>query len=289
VLDFELVAARPQGPIEAVPYARWSCPDGADFSIFYRTLDGYVIRFPDLADFEIAAEMFSVTCAPVPSVPIESVCHLYRNQIFPMMLSKKGKLVLHGSAVNACGSAVAFLGASGRGKSTLAASFAMGGCPFLADDGLILEPANSTYLVIPSHPSLRLWEDSRDALLPHDTPIAAPVHYTAKYCFIAGSQLDYCDQPQSLRVIYFLGNGRAEDVMIKRVNPAAALACLMHHSFILDVDDRPGVSAHFDRLARLANNAACFDLDYPRCYGSLPTVLRAIRIHASNVARHEAG
>ena len=184
--------------------------------------------------------------------------------------------------MDAEGFAVAFLGASGRGKSTLAASFAVDGCPFLADDGLVLEPANSAYLVMPSHPSLRLWEDSQGALLPPDTPTAPPVHYTTKCRFVAGSKLGYCDQPRPLRAMYFLGEGQAADIAIQRLNPAPALNCLIQHSFILDVEDRPGVSAHFDRLSKLANEAACFHLDYPRCYETLPAVLRAIRAHAAN-------
>jgi hypothetical protein len=277
VADFELLAARMQEPIECTPYDRWPSPDGTDFSIFYRSSDGYIIRFPGLADFEIAADSFLVTCTPAPGVPEESVFHLYRNQILPLILSKKGKLVLHGSAVDAAGSAVAFLGASGRGKSTLAASFAVTGCRFLTDDGLVLERANSAYLVMPSHPSLRLWKDSQDALLPRDTPTAPAVHYTTKCRFVAGSKLGYCDQPRPLGAIYFLGEGQAGDVAIRRLNPAPALACLMQHSFILDVGDRAGVGAHFDRLTRLANEAACFHLDYPRCYENLPTVLRSIR------------
>jgi Coenzyme PQQ synthesis protein D (PqqD) len=280
--DFELLATRTQERIECAPYDRWPCPDGTDFLIFYRIPNGYVLRFPDLADFEIAADSFLVRCTPVPSVPEESVVHLYRNQVLPLILSKKGKLVLHGSAVETDGFAVAFLGASGRGKSTLAASFAVDGCPFLTDDGLVLERANSAYLVIPSHPSLRLWEDSRGALLPLDTPTAPPVHYTTKCRFVAGSKLGYCNQSRLLRAMYFLGEGQAADIAIQRLNPATALNCLIQHSFILDVEDRPGVSAHFDRLSKLANEAACFHLDYPRCYETLLAVLRAIRAHAAN-------
>jgi hypothetical protein len=283
VADFELLAARAQEPLEYAPYDRWPCPDGTDFSIFYRSSDGYVLRFPNLADFEIAADSFFVRCTPAPSVPEESVAHLYRNQILPLILSKKGKLVLHGSAVDAAGSAVAFLGASGRGKSTLAASFAVDGCPFLTDDGLVLEPANSAYLVMPGHRSLRLWEDSQDALLPRDTPTAPTVHYTTKCRFVAGSKLGFCDQPRPLRAIYLLGEGKAGDVAIQRINSAPALAGLLQHSFILDVGDRPGIGAHFDRLAKLANEAICFHLDYPRCYESLPAVLRAIRTNAASL------
>jgi hypothetical protein len=47
---------------------------------------------------------------------------------------------------------VVFAAESGRGKSTLAASFAVNGFRFLTDDGLVLEPAGEGYAVLPSHP-----------------------------------------------------------------------------------------------------------------------------------------
>jgi hypothetical protein len=60
---------------------------------------------------------------------------------------------------------VAFLGESGRGKSTLAASFATEGTRFLTDDGLLLEWVGGHCMIVPSHPSIRLWEDSQEALI----------------------------------------------------------------------------------------------------------------------------
>jgi hypothetical protein len=282
VADFEHLAVRSQEPIETTPYDRWTFPDGSDFLLLYRTSEKYILRFPDLADFEIAHDSSRVTCTPAPNVPEATIAHLYLNQVLPLILSHKGKLVLHGSAVDAEGSAIAFVGNSGRGKSTLAASFAVDGCPFLTDDGMVLEAEVSAYMVLPSHPSVRLYQDSQEALMPRDAPTAPAVHYTSKSRFIAGSALPHCAQPRPLRAIYFLGEGTAQDVAIRRLNPAPALASLLQHAFILDVDDRPGVGAHFDRLAKLADEAACFRLDYPRCYQNLPTVLKAIRAHTTS-------
>jgi serine kinase of HPr protein (carbohydrate metabolism regulator) len=90
-----------------------------------------------------------------------TVEHLYLNQVLPLALSRQGKLVLHGSAVDIGGQGVAFLGESGRGKSTLAASFATEGTRFLTDDGLLLEWVGECCMIIPSHPSIRLWQTAK--------------------------------------------------------------------------------------------------------------------------------
>jgi hypothetical protein len=67
-------------------------------------------RFQDLADFEISADGYRVTCVPTPSLAEATAEHLYFNQILPLALSMRGKLVFHGSAVEALVGAIAFLG-----------------------------------------------------------------------------------------------------------------------------------------------------------------------------------
>ncbi|MBK9199490.1 HPr kinase/phosphorylase [Candidatus Skiveiella danica] len=152
-------------PLQEAPFHQWSFPDGTLWTQFSRQGDGYLLRFPDLADFEVSADGAAVLGFPAPGVTSPTVEHLYLNQVLPLALSRQGKLVLHGSAVDIGGQGVAFLGESGRGKSTLAASFASEGTRFLTDDGLLLEWVDGRCMILPSHPSIRLWKDSQDALI----------------------------------------------------------------------------------------------------------------------------
>jgi hypothetical protein len=131
--------ARPQPPPEHPPLHEWAFPDGTLWTQFYRTQTGYLLRFPDLADFEVSADGRVVEGWPAPGVTEDTAQHLYLNQVLPLALSKQGKLVFHASAVEIHGVAVAFMGASGKGKSTLAAGFASAGYRFLTDDGLMVE------------------------------------------------------------------------------------------------------------------------------------------------------
>jgi hypothetical protein len=115
-------------------------PDGALWAQFYRADTGYLLRFPGLADF--ASTGLEVTAWPAPGISGQTVEHLYLNQVLPLALSMQGKLVFHASAVEIGDGAIAFMGESGKGKSTLAASFATSGYRFLTDDGLIVEAGN---------------------------------------------------------------------------------------------------------------------------------------------------
>jgi hypothetical protein len=281
VVNFTLMPAHPQTSLGDPPFHEWTLPDGTSWTQFYRTETGYLLRFPDLADFQVCAEGLTVTCTPVANVGKETPRHLYLNQILPLALSKQGKLVFHASAVEIDSSAVAFMGVSGKGKSTLAASFAANAYRFLTDDGLMVEVDNGDYQVTPSHPSIRLWEDSKAALIDSDTPTAPALEFTSKSRFLAGESIAFCESPRPLRRVYFLGDGSTSAITFHRMKPAEALIELVKHSFLLDLEEQDLLAAHFDELSKLANLPMYYRLDYPRRYEELAKIRLAIIEHAT--------
>ena len=280
MVELHLQSARLQPPVNHPPFHTWTFPDGTLWTEFHRTNGGYLLRFPDLADFQISADGLLVTGCPAPEVSEATSQHLYLNQVLPLVLSKLGKQVFHASAVEIGGGAVAFVAESGRGKSTLAASFAVNGFRFLTDDGLVVEPGVGGFAALPSHPSIRLWEDSEAALVPLTARRAPPVHYTAKARFLVDEDLAFCDQPRPLRRVYFLGDGRAATLELHRLTPAEAVIEWVKHSFLLDIEEKPRLASHFDQVAKLANQPIHYRLDYPRRFEDLARVREAIVEHA---------
>jgi len=276
VTGFTTGAVQPQAPLDQDPFHTWTMPDGSTWTEFHRLADRYLLRFPGLADFEISMADLGVVCRPVEGTSEATLLHLYLNQVQPLVLSKRGQLVFHGSAVDVGQAAIAFVGASGRGKSTLAASFATSGCSFLTDDGLVLEPRGTGYLVLPSHPSLRLWEDSEEALLTAGTPRAPALEYTTKARLLPGESLPFCDQPRQLAVVCFLGESDVDRTELTALTPSEALAEWTRHSFLLDIEERPRLAAHFRDVSALARQQIHYRLDYPREYALLPAVRSAI-------------
>ena len=41
-------------------------PDGTRWTEFYRTQTGYLLRFPELADFQVSADGLHASCCPAP-------------------------------------------------------------------------------------------------------------------------------------------------------------------------------------------------------------------------------
>lgn len=281
-------AGRPLAPQAKPPFQEWTFPDGTLWTQFFHQDVGYLLRFPELADFVVSADGLSVQGFPAPGVPSPTVEHLYQNQVMPLALSRQGRLVLHGSAVDIGGQGVAFLGESGRGKSTLAASFATTGTRFLTDDGLHVDWLDGCCMLNPSHPSIRLWEDSQRALVGEGVAMASAVSFTSKSRLLAGLGIVFCDEALPLRRIYFLGDGKVGAPVIEPLRPAEALIELVKHSFLLDIEARDMLARHFDDLSRLAELPIYFRLDYPRSYEALPSVRQAIVRHALEPCERQA-
>lgn len=279
---FNVNPAREQQPLESPPFYESVFADGALWSSFFRNGDGYLLRFPGLADFSVSSDGRSVSAWPLAGVTTQTVEHLYLNQALPLALSRQYELVLHAGAVEIEDSAVAFIGFSGRGKSTLVASFATSGFRFLADDGLQLKVAAGGYLALPSHASIRLWDDSRLALIPETAQAAPPVDYTPKARLLASDETAHCDLPRPLRCMYFLGEDNANSVAIEAVSGRDAMIEMVRHSFLLDVEEKIMLKHHFSQLTNLVARPMFYRLDFPRNYDMLPAVREAVLAHSAN-------
>jgi hypothetical protein len=271
-----------QEQFDAEPFHRYTFDDGTVWTEFYRSGDAYLLRFPELADFEVSADGTEVIAYPTPSADEATVEHLYINQLVPLALSRQGRPTFHASAVTLPGGAVAFLGKTGMGKSTLAASFALGDSEFLTDDALLIEETDDGCLVQPSHPSLRLWEDSKDALIDPDAPQAAAVSYSNKARLLAGEALTFSDTPQPLLAAFVLGLEDGADVSIREMSGTDRYMSWVENSFLLDITDQELLSQHFEWTNRISSSVPTFALTYPRDYGILQDVQNAVRHHVAN-------
>lgn len=259
----------------------WRGTDGSLHAEFFKAPGGYLVRFPSVADFVISADGLKVERLPAEGTNEATLEHLYLNQALPLALSRQGRLVFHGSAVALQGGAVAFAGNSGLGKSTLAASFASAGHPFLTDDALLMEAQGDGLMVLPSHPSIRLWDDSKAMLVGNEVDLAPAVQITSKSRLLSGSAIPFCASPAPLQAFYFLGEGATAEVAIEPLSPQEAMLMLVRHSFLLDIEEKAAIGQHFQALCEMVRQPIFFRLDYPRRYDYLPVVREAVIRHAT--------
>ena len=163
------------------------------------------------------------------------------------------------------------------GKSTLAASFALEDAEFLTDDSLLIEETEDGCLALPSHASLRLWADSKAALIDPGTPEAAAISYSTKARLLAGDALAFNGEPQRLLAAFVLVNEDVSDIVYHELSGLDRYMAWLENSFLLDITDQNLLSQHFEWTDRISAAVPTFTLDYPRDYGMLPEVQHTVR------------
>jgi hypothetical protein len=118
---------------------------------------------PDVGSYRISNGN-EIVVEPRTGAPDRNVRLYLLGSAFGALLHQRGLLPLHANAIEIDGRAFAFMGASGEGKSTLAAWFHDRGFRVIADDVCVVrfDDEGRAYAV-PGLPRLRLWQDALEA------------------------------------------------------------------------------------------------------------------------------
>jgi len=224
-------------------FHHWTFPNGRRWLSFARADDGYLLRFPRLAEFHIRVGAREVAARRGRSTPNDTFRHLLLDQVLPLIAANRDCLALHASVVDIDAGAVAFLGSAGQGKSTLAAALGRRGYPVLSDDCCVVRRSTRRFEVWGTYPGVRLFAPSRDRVF-GDAPTRARrvSHYSSKRRVIddAGTP-QFCSRPVPLRRIYVLAEPTthppATRVQITRRRGRDGVVDLVGGTFFLDVTD----------------------------------------------------
>jgi GTPase SAR1 family protein len=258
----------------------WSLEDGTPWLLLGRLASGYLLRFPEMGDFAVSQDAGDIRCYARSHTPAATIRHLFLDQVVPLLLSRQGCLVLHGSAVSVPEGAIAFVGPTGSGKSTLASSFSKDGMAVLTDDCLLLQEECGRLTAIPSYPGVRLWPETADAMFGKGKTLAEVAHYTEKRRVDRSVGIEFCTRPTELRRMYFLPPPEeAEQTAEVRIEPLSsrdAVVELVKYTYLIDVTDRQRLRQEFERLSRVAVQPLFYRLACPRDFSRLAEVRQAI-------------
>lgn len=199
--------------------------------------------------------------------------------VLAMVLHQRQHLLLHGSAVAIKERAVIFAGASGHGKSTMAATLYGRGHRMMADDvsAINLEKL-SRPILIPGFPQIKLWPEAVTAALGDDPEGLKRVHPDLEKR--ARPTADgFLQMPLPLERIYLLSEGSS--VHIKPLKPQEAMAKLIGNSFIpMLVGEKfiqsKGAGLHISQCANLVKNVPIYTLERPRSLELLSDIAHLI-------------
>jgi hypothetical protein len=218
---------------------------------------------------------------PLPDVDEALLRHYLLNRIMAILLRQRGILVLHASAVAVQNRAIAFVGASGRGKSTIAAAFVAQGYAALTDDYTAIAMQDGGCAVLPGVPLLRLSHASATVL--GDEADGFPP------CLPADQKCAYALAPQPwsavfrLTRVYLLTEGHA--LTLEAVAPQTVFRELLMHSRVRPLRlTSAAKSRHFIQCMQLANAVPIHRLVRPSALARLPELVRLVEQHVAGEA-----
>jgi hypothetical protein len=144
-VDLELVLGAPAVRTDAMPPGRVLLDLRGNTHYYAATAvdDGFRLRFFGSCDVELDPGLTRATVHPAPGLDPDLLSVLVSGTLLAFVLAMRGKPVLHASAVEVDGAALAFVGASGMGKSTMATLLCADGARLVTDDVLLLDTTGS--------------------------------------------------------------------------------------------------------------------------------------------------
>jgi hypothetical protein len=173
------------------------------------------------------------------------------------LLSMRGDLVMHASAVEAAGRAMLFCGPTQRGKSTLARALGEAGYRLLGEDGIAIELGDGGSVAFPGARGVRVRGDrdgrSRTDLLP-DPGFGEP-------------------DPCPVGALVLLSE-RGAELTVEPLERARALALLTPN--LVHNGDRAAIGTAFASLATLLGSTPAFAVSLPDDLGALATSVQGL-------------
>jgi hypothetical protein len=174
------------------------------------------------------------------------------------LLSMRGDLVLHASAIEAGGRAVLFCGPTQRGKSTLARALGEAGHRLLGEDGIAIELGEEGPIAFPGARGVRVRRRDKDGRNRTDL-LPDPGHGEPDPCPVAA--------------VVLLGE-RGERLAVARMESVRALAMLTPN--LVHSGGRAAIGAAFANLAALLSSTPAFAASLPDNLDALATSVQGL-------------
>jgi hypothetical protein len=238
----------------------------------------FLLHIPNIARF-LLNDGNQIVFAPDSEASAEDVPIFLLGTVFGILLHQREQIVLHASAVEVNGKAVAFCGSSGAGKSTLAAALSQQGYRLLTDDVCAITlPTSGTPIVHPDGRQLKLWAEAIEKLELKSNR-REPVRGCLEKFYIEPP--DATNTALPLAAIYALrGVSHTDDLTIERpsaVDSAMLLRCNAYRPLLVV---RLQQNAHYFRAAaQIMNRSGMYVLTRPWDFAAMPEALSWLERH----------
>jgi hypothetical protein len=243
--------------------------------------DGALLSIPDVGRFLIRQGR-EIVVEPAPGGSERNLRLYLLGSAFGALLHQRGLLPLHANAIEIGGRAVAFMGHSGAGKSTMAAWFHDRGFRVLADDVCVVTfDAEGRPIAQGGIPRLRLWREALEAS--GRTAEAFELSFDDMDKYNVPTAAAEAGEPVELSRIYLLGKapqGAAEG-SIRRLYGVDAVDALVSNTYRGGFVTMMGTTRrHLADCLALVGKAPVFSAERRWGYDSFEAQARALEAHA---------
>lgn len=201
---------------------------------------------------------------PAPGATPDELRQWLFGRVFSVLLHQRGLFIIHADTVDIDGGAIAFMGASGQGKSTTAAAFCAAGRPLVCEDVTAVDGTD----VLAGYPVLKLDRASADALALQ--PMPGHAHPTKDKLGISVAE-GFTSERRPLACAYVVTDGDA--LRTEELSRQQAAVVLLENAYCAGYFDDDQAPAFLAAAARLARAIPVRRLVRPRTFGSLDGVI----------------
>lgn len=217
---------------------------------------------------------------PDPNLDASVLRPILLGPIISVLLRQRGFLVLHASSVAMQGVAVAFMGHSGWGKSTLAEFCHAQGYSLLTDDVMAIQVDSEQPYVIPSFPQIKLCPDAAVSAGHVSGSLPLLNHQSQK--LVHRLEHGFWKAPLPLKRIYILTEGTHPQIV--PLCPQESFVALIRHSRVVNLLNAPEfVKAHLYQCTHLVDTVQICRLQRQRSLADLPQLVELIATDVAHV------
>lgn len=189
---------------------------------------------------------------------IENIRHLLFTQVLAMVMNLRGNEALHASSVLSLSGAIAFIGNSGEGKSTIAATLVKDGLQLLSDNVVPVFNYKDQIWTSSGPRDIGLWPWVWKSL----NPKAEIENQTEKYR-VTFSDKEHCTGEFLLSRIYFLNPVKENRISIEPITQQEGLIQLLKSAYRLDINDSSMLQRQFSTLYQTTKLVQMKIVSYP--------------------------
>ena len=242
--------------------AQWSTDSGLTASFVRRADGSHLLSFESTCDVVVDSRAERVTLHMVDGVPDAMGAVIVGGTVLAYLLMLRGETVLHASAVDVGGRAVAFIGSSGMGKTTLATLMCRDSGLLITDDVLRLgRRADGLDACALGATELRLRASA--AGLSDEFAEGVSDRLTADHRRALGVPAATEDGVPLAAMVIPRPRRDSSELTLTRLRPTAAAMSLLSFPRILGIRDERMLAAQFDQMVDLGGRVPVFVADVP--------------------------